>query len=205
METLAAALALGFTAGISPGPLLTLVLTSTLERGFGAGARVAIAPALTDGPILAIALFVLKDLPAAWLAGLTLLGGLFVIWIGLQTLRSARGELRLEGAPAGGAALDLRRGALVNLLNPQPWIFWLSVGGPLLVGAWRQTPALAVGFLAIFYALLIGCKVVLAALTAAGRRFLTGRWYRILLAASGLLLIALGALLFRQATAGLGA
>ncbi len=194
MEVLAAALALGFTAGISPGPLLTLVVTSTLERGFGAGLRVAIAPALTDGPIIALALFVLKDLPPAWLTAITILGGLFVVWLGVQTLRSARGELRVD-AGGGTAALDLGRGALVNVLNPHPWIFWLSVGGPLLVGAWREAPALALGFLAVFYSLLVGCKILLAWMTAAGRRFLTGRWYRGALAASGLLLIVLGALL----------
>ena len=201
MDVLATALALGFTAGISPGPLLTLVLSSTLERGFWAGVRVSIAPLLSDGPILAIALLVLKDLPSAWLTGITLVGGLFVIWIGVQTVRSSRGELRTEDAVRGGAAVDLRRGALVNVLNPHPWIFWLSVGGPLLVGTWRQAPALAIGFLAVFFTLLVGCKVALAWLTAAGRRFLTGRWYRLLLAGSGLLLIGLGAVLVGQGVA----
>lgn len=197
MEALATALALGFTAGISPGPLLTLVVASTLERGFGAGVRVAIAPALTDAPIVAIALFVLKDLPAAWLTAITLLGGLFVIWIGIQTLRSARRELHIQDGEESGLR-DLGRGALVNVLNPHPWIFWLSVGGPLLIAAWRDAPVWGISFLAIFYSLLIGCKILLAWLTAAGRRFLTGRWYRLVLAASGLLLIGLGALLIWQ-------
>ena len=28
---------------------------------------------------------------------------------------------------------DLRRSALVNALSPHPWLFWITVGGPLLV------------------------------------------------------------------------
>jgi len=44
-------LGLGLAAGASPGPLLTLVVSSTLARGFGAGLRVALAPVLTDAPI----------------------------------------------------------------------------------------------------------------------------------------------------------
>lgn len=199
MEALAAGLALGFTAGISPGPLLALVLSSTLERGFGAGVRVAIAPALTDGPIIAIALLVLKDLPAAWLSGITILGGVFLIWIGVQTVRSARGEIRFD-EEAGGGLRDLGRGMLVNVLNPHPWLFWLSVGGPILIAAWRDAPIRAIGFLATFYCLIVGSKILFAWLTARGRRFLSGAWYRRLLVASGLLLIGLGGLLVWQAT-----
>ncbi len=198
METLATAFALGFTAGISPGPLLTVVITSTLERGFGAGVRVAIAPALTDGPIIAIALLVLKDLPTDWLRGITTAGGAFVIWIGIQTVRSARHELRLGDEP-GSSMRDLGRGVLVNLLNPHPWLFWLTVGGPLLIAAWRDGILWAAGFLAVFYGLIVGCKIVLAWITARGRRFLTGAWYRRVLAASGTLLIGLGGLLIWQA------
>lgn len=197
MEALATALALGFTAGISPGPLLTLVLASTLERGFAAGVRVAIAPALTDWLIIAIALFVLKDLPAAWLTAMRLLGGAFVIWIGVQTVRSAGREIHIGEASDNGLR-DLRRGVVVNVLNPHPWLFWFTVGGPILIASWRDSAVWAAGFLAIFYGLLVGCKVLFAWITARGRRFLSGRWYRGTLAASGLILIGLGGLLIWQ-------
>lgn len=197
MEALATALVLGFTAGISPGPLLTLVVSSTLERGFGAGLRVALAPALTDGPIILIALVVLKDLPAGWLRTISLVGGAFLIWIGIQTVRSARAEIDLDGKGEAGLR-DLGRGMLVNVLNPHPWLFWLTVGGPILLGAWRDGVAWAAGFLAVFYGLIVGTKILFAWITARGRRFLTGVWYRRLLAASGVVLIGLGALLLRQ-------
>ena len=65
MTSIATAFALGFGAGISPGPLLTLVLTSTLQRGFGAGLRVALAPLLTDAPIVILAVAVVGSIQAA--------------------------------------------------------------------------------------------------------------------------------------------
>ena len=61
MTELLAGLAIGFGAGIAPGPLSALVVTTSLERGFGPGARVAIAPLLTDTPIVLFA--VLLSLP----------------------------------------------------------------------------------------------------------------------------------------------
>jgi threonine/homoserine/homoserine lactone efflux protein len=36
MELMLVGLGLGLAAGVSPGPLLTLVVSSTLARGFGA-------------------------------------------------------------------------------------------------------------------------------------------------------------------------
>lgn len=42
----------GFIAGISPGPLLTLVITETITHNKSEGIKIAIAPLITDLPIL---------------------------------------------------------------------------------------------------------------------------------------------------------
>ena len=196
MEAVAAGLALGLAAGVSPGPLLTLVISSTLERGLGAGLRVSIAPLLTDAPIVALSLVVLRELPPALLDGFSVVGGLVVIWIGVGTLRSARRGPLPEDQGSGSG--DIWRGVLVNVLSPHPWLFWASVGGPLLLTSWRAAPWRGIGFLAAFYGLIVGSKMVVAVITARGRRFLGGAGSRALLTVAGLLLIGLGLLLIRQ-------
>jgi threonine/homoserine/homoserine lactone efflux protein len=47
------ALVFGLSAGLSPGPLMTLVIAETLKRGIPAGIRIAVAPLITDLPIIA--------------------------------------------------------------------------------------------------------------------------------------------------------
>ncbi|NMC50484.1 MAG: lysine transporter LysE, partial [Desulfovibrio sp.] len=64
---LAAGAALGASAGFSPGPLLTLVLAQTLAHGPREGIKVAMAPLLTDIPMLVaslLALSLVQDRPA---------------------------------------------------------------------------------------------------------------------------------------------
>jgi threonine/homoserine/homoserine lactone efflux protein len=197
---IATGLTLGLGAGISPGPLLTLVVTSTLERGFAAGARVAMAPIVTDAPIVALAITVAAAIPAGVLAGLGVAGGTAVIALGAWTVRDARRDVPL--AEDAGVRRDLWRGVVVNALSPHPWVFWFTAGGPLLVSAWRRSPALGVAFLAGFYLLLVGSKVGIAYGVARGGRRLGGAARSRLLVAGGALLIAAGVLLIWQAASG---
>jgi threonine/homoserine/homoserine lactone efflux protein len=185
-------LGLGLGAGIAPGPLQALVVTVTLARGFAAGARVALSPLLSDLVVVVVSVLVVGSLPDRATAVLGVLGGLFVIWLGIEALRDV--SVPLEGEPHGEGG-SLLRGALVNLLSPHPWLFWLTVGGPLLAAAWAESAAAAVGFLVGFYLLLVGSKVVLAALVAAGRRHLSPTGLRRAHRAAGVLLLATGLLL----------
>ena len=203
MTPLLTGISLGFSAGIGPGPLTTLVISTTLARGFGAGLLVALAPLLTDAPIIVLTLVVISALPTAVVTGLAVAGGLYLLFLGGKTAQTARTAVLATGSAAPQQRrADLGRGALVNMLNPAPWLFWLSVGGPILTEAWQGPKLAALGFLVGFYALLVGCKIGLAWVVASGRRFLTDVWYRRLLAGSGLLLAGFGLLLIWQTMVG---
>jgi threonine/homoserine/homoserine lactone efflux protein len=187
-------LSLGIGAGVAPGPLLAVVIRSTLEGGFAAGARVAVGPLLTDLPIIGVAAVLAAALPEEALAGLGVAGGLFLVGLGVEALRDvpAPVEAATSGtpAPAPDAAGSLKRGAVVNLLNPHPWVFWIAVGVPILGDGTAGQAAL---FLVAFYAMLVGSKLAVAAVLGAGReRLLRGSGYRWALRGSGVLLLAAG-------------
>lgn len=108
---------------------------------------------------------------------------------------TAEGAHPAEAAhPAEGAGKTPRpawlQGILVNFLNPAAWIFWATAGSALLIDFWRTSPLQAVVFLATFYLMLVGTKVLLALGVAAGRERVSMSTYRWLLAASALLLAA---------------
>jgi threonine/homoserine/homoserine lactone efflux protein len=190
-----AGLALGLGAGLAPGPLMALVVTTTLAHGFRSGARVAFGPLLTDVIVIAVSVLVVGALPDRATAALGVAGGIYVAWLGVESLREH--DVSVEDVPRSGRD-PLWRGALLNLLSPHPWVFWLAVGGPVLVSAWSSSPAAAAGFLVGFYLLLVGSKVALAALVAGGRRRLDDRGLRTAHRVAGALLLLTGVLLVAE-------
>lgn len=200
MTELLAGLSLGLGAGLSPGPLLTLVVTTTLERGFAAGVRVAVAPLLTDAPIIALTVAVVSSVSDTVLRALGVAGGVVVAAMGIWTVVTAR---RVVGEPdARPARVDVWRGVIVNVLSPHPWIFWIGVGAPLLVSAWRDAPGRGMAFLGGFYLLLVGSKAVIAWVVARAGRRLDEVKRRRLVMIGGALLVVGGAVLLWEAARG---
>jgi threonine/homoserine/homoserine lactone efflux protein len=187
-------LGLGLSAGLSPGPLQALVVTSTLRSGFGAGVRVAIAPLITDTPIIALTVAVVSTIPDGGVRALTIVGGLALVAMGLWEITHARRNAT-EAAGQTSSGEDVVRGVIVNGLSPHPWLFWIGVGAPLLVTAWRASPARAIAYLAGFYLTIIGSKVAIAAIVAAGRQRLSTEWRFRLLVTGAILLVIFGAVL----------
>lgn len=175
-EALVAGLLLGLAAGVAPGPILALTLSQSLRYGPRAGLRVAAAPLLTDLPIIAVTLLVLIGLAQTRtvLGVIALFGSAYVGFLGWETWRSSPVELEAPGVESG----SLRKAVLSNFLNPHPYLFWVAVGGPLVLGALHSSGIwAALGFVGAFYLMLVGAKVLLALLVGRYRGLLRGRAY----------------------------
>lgn len=202
LEALALGLSLGLGAGLTPGPMTALAVSATLERGLRAGVQVACAPLVTDGPILLLALYLMRGLPETAAAGLGTAGGLYLIWLGVRTARTAA-RPRVH-TPAPGRLADLRTAVAVNFLNPNPYLFWIGVGSPIVRKAWAGSPVSAVAFLVPFFGLLVGSKLAVAWAVAASGQRLSDHSYRRAVQLAGWLLAGTGVLLAGRALAVVG-
>lgn len=211
VETWLAGLALGIGSGVAPGPLLALALTTTLRRGLTAGLLVATAPLVSDALIIAAALSLVTNLPTTAATVMSIVGGLVVVAFGVETLRAVPGAdpgaLRHEAdAPAASrwrraSAHPLAQATILNLLNPAPWLFWITAGAALLDDAWTTAPVNAIGFLVAFYVGIVGSKALIVSGIAAGRHRLNARTYRALLTGAAVMLLIVGVILVVRAVA----
>ena len=189
--------ALGLSAGLAPGPLLALVISETLQHGVRAGMKVALAPLLTDLPIILLSLFILAQLAhvAPVLGGLSIIGAGVVAWLGWESVRFRPAR---SGEGIMPRERSLQKAVLANMLSPHPYLFWLSVGGPIVTRSAESGLWAPVGFVGVFYALLVGAKMGIALMTARARPWLAGRGYVMTVRALGLVLWGLAAMLFYE-------
>ena len=182
-----AGVALGIIEGIKPGPLLTMVIRESLSKGLKAGMWTAAAPIFTDGPLIIVSLFF-----AGWVATepsvlltISALGALFLTKMGLECFSLELPDPSMEGDASG----SFKRGVLTNLLNPNVYVFWFLIGGPLMASASEQEPVAPVIYAIAFLLTIILVKASIAWIFVGGGTWLSPRRYRIAMAICGLAML----------------
>jgi threonine/homoserine/homoserine lactone efflux protein len=160
-----------FAAAIQPGPLQAYVVSQTLSHGWRRTWPAAFAPLLSDAPIALIALGALH-FAAAWLLSvLQCAGGLFLLYLATRAFQSWRTYGARPGTEGRGSLI---KAAVVNVLNPNPYLGWSLVMGPLFLRAWQEAPrnaaALLLGFYATMVATTMGIILLFAAAAGLGPR-----------------------------------
>lgn len=165
----------GLSAGWTPGPLFMLVISETLKHGFKEGIKVAMAPLLTDLPIIVAALFLLSHLSNVDVifGAISLFGGLFLIYLGYESLCFKGVEMdTIASRPQ-----SLKKGIIANVLNPAPYLFWLTIGGPMILKAAKVHLMWVICFVLSLYLVFIGSKIGIAFAVGKSRVFLKSRGY----------------------------
>ena len=202
LSIISTVLAVGFTAGLAPGPTSTLVLTQTLRYGLREGAKVSIAPLFTDLPIMLIALFSVghvSQLPHVF-GAISFLGGLFLIYLGADVFFSPAPSLNVQGLPSR----SLVKGIMTNMLNPAPYLFWTTVGSPMLIGAFQYSHLAGVTAAGLFLGMIVGGKFTIAILAQCSSGFLRGRGFIWLFRILGIVMFVFAICYFNDAGTRLG-
>jgi threonine/homoserine/homoserine lactone efflux protein len=164
----------GFAAAVQPGPFQTYLITQTLSKGWRQALPAALAPLMSDGPIILLALAVLSQVPVWFQWFLYTAGGLFIFYLAYSAFVSWRTFNEASIVTPSVIRQSIGRAAMVNALSPGPYIFWTLVTGPILLAGWRQTPAYGIGFLVSFYATIVlslsGIIVVFGTAKRLGRK-----------------------------------
>lgn len=187
---------LGLSAGFAPGPLLALVISETLKHDVRSGIRVALAPLITDLPIVILSVFVLSGLSQFHfiLGCISIVGSFVIMGMGIKGFKTKGLDVQIYDIEQK----SLTNGMLVNILSPHPYLFWFSVGAPTMARANEIHLSAAIAFVVCFYLLLIGSKIFLAVLAGQSKSFLKEGSYILVMKFLGAALCGLAMLLFKE-------
>ena len=163
-------LGFGLAAASQPGPFPTYLISQTLTRGWRRTLPAALAPLLSDGPIIALCLLVLSVVPPWMERALYSVGGAFILYLAYGAFQAWRHYNPTPQADSA-ARQSVMKAAMMNMLSPGPYIFWSLVTGPILVAGWRAAPAIGLSFLAGFYLMLVGGLAAIILVFGVAARF----------------------------------
>jgi threonine/homoserine/homoserine lactone efflux protein len=184
---------LGLVAGISPGPILALVIRESLQNGRKAGMKVATVPLFSDLPIVLLTILILTRLTEynTILGIISFLGAGFILLLAYESImvKPIQGELKPP------KFTTFWKGVFANLLSPHPYLFWLLVGSPMAIKAWNIEPLAAILFVAAFYVCIVGAKLVVAWISDRSKDILGTRGYLWVIRILGAILVVLAVIL----------
>ncbi len=184
-------IAYGFAAAVTPGPLAMYLISQAVSNGWRRTLPAALSPLISDGPIAVLVLTVLSRVPPGPMNYLRLMGGIFILYLAFGAWKSWRTVNSENTAAAESGENSLLKAAIVNWLNPNPYLGWSIFLGPTVLGGWRESATKGIALVLGFYVTMIATMVGMILLFAAART-LGPRVRRSLIGISSIALACLG-------------
>ncbi len=160
----------GFSAGVTPGPLQAVFLSYAVKGGWKKALPAAFAPLVSDVPVILIVLILLRSLPEIFLRFLQIGGALFLLYLAWDSFKAFREYREVEDMGKTNGLQTLLKATLVNLLAPGPWLFWSLINGPNFLEAWSLSHGWGMAYLGAFYGTFILVNILLILLFSTVRR-----------------------------------
>ncbi len=195
-DYLIAGITLGFIAGISPGPLLVLVITETIKYSRKEGIKMALVPLISDLPIVFFSVLVIYKLSDSdiLLGIISILGAVFLFYLAWENIRVKSINVNIVSEKNR----TIRKGVIANFLSPHPYLFWMLVGGPISIKAYNHSLISVILFIAGFYIFIVGTKIIVAILSEKSKNILSSKFYVVIVKVLGIILLLFSIILIKD-------
>ncbi|MDY6847087.1 MAG: LysE family transporter [Chloroflexota bacterium] len=178
---------IGFSAGITPGPLQAVFLSYAIKGGWKKALPAAFAPLFSDIPVVLVVFLILNNLPDLFLRILQVAGAGFLLYLAWDSYKAFKNYQLVQEAEDTNPMGTLAKATTMNLLGPGPWLFWSLINGPNLIQAWKISTWWGLAYVASFYGTFIISNIALIFLFS-GMRQLGEQVRKALLLVSALVL-----------------
>ena len=152
VPSLVKGLAIGFSIAAPVGPIGVLCIRRSLAQGAGMGLATGLGAATADALYGSVAAFGLTAISSALMHlnfWLSLLGGLFLCWLGVATFRAAPAE-ESQAAGARSRLAAWSSTVALTLSNPMTILSFAAIFAGFGLGAYASWPAAAAMVLGVF-------------------------------------------------------
>jgi threonine/homoserine/homoserine lactone efflux protein len=147
----------GLYAAFLPGPMQAFLLSQVIRSGWKRTLPLALIPLGSDGPIMISLFFLLSQLPLWFTHVLRIVGGFFILYLAWDAYKTSKKPMdpTLSVSPLYNQRATFLKGVTMNLLNPNVYIFWATIGVPTILTGWQTSPLKGMAFGLGFYGTMI--------------------------------------------------
>jgi threonine/homoserine/homoserine lactone efflux protein len=192
---IATSFAVGLTGALVPGPMLTVTISDSLQKGFIAGPMVVLGHFIAELSIIilifaGLGLFISSS-TAVFIIGT--LGGFIMLLMGYRIIGSNpfnKIQIKEDTSSSYGPVLN---GILTSLTNPFFFIWWATIGWAFMFKGLELAGIFGVvGFLIGHWASDMSWFSLVSFFTSRGSNIMTEKHYKVLMNLSGVFLMILG-------------
>ena len=192
---IATSFAVGLTGALVPGPMLTVTISDSLQKGFIAGPMVVLGHFIAELSIIilifaGLGLFISSS-TAVFIIGT--LGGFIMLLMGYRIIGSNpfnKIQIKEDTSSSYGPVLS---GILTSLTNPFFFIWWATIGWAFMFKGLELAGIFGVvGFLIGHWASDMSWFSLVSFFTSRGSNIMTEKHYKVLMNLSGVFLMILG-------------
>ena len=155
MVYLTQGIVLALYTAILPGPFQAFVLSQSLQNGWHRTQPLAFVPLLTDLPVMLLMLGLLAQVPVWLMDYLRFAGGIYLLYLSWNTFQFYKTPASLPALPSESNHRSFFQSIWINYLNPNVYIFWGTVGVPIILKGLESSAAQGISFIIGFYLTLV--------------------------------------------------
>lgn len=205
----ATAFVVGLSGALMPGTVFVAVVLQAARKGWLVGPLIVVGHALLES-ILGMALVLgLSAVMNVQIVRTTigLVGGLFLLWMGFNLLKTSRhAEILPESRgrdPALVSSAPVVAGFVASSVNPYFYVWWATVGNVFAMKGLEIAGLAGVAvFLVSHWMSDLSWYTLVSWSIGKSRGYMSNRIYRVILGVCGLFLIVLGSVFLRGAISG---
>ena len=190
LEFLLTGMGFAFAAAVQPGPLQAFLFGQVAQKGWRPVLPASLAPVMSDAPIALAVLFLLSKIPKVVLGYLQSAGGLLLLYLAWSVYRQSKNK-KVNESGKKSEPRTLFQAVAVNLFNPNPYLGWSLVLGPMAIKAWHIDPLYAFILIGSFYITMTSALAATIILFGAAK-YMNEIWQKRLIFISGFVLGGIG-------------
>lgn len=191
VDTILMSFIIGLSGALAPGPTLVATIQASMQRGWMAGPMVTLGHMLIESIVFLMIFAGVSTAIIGFSREIAVIGGFALVAFGAMTLRESRAGF--SGAATEGTVTNpFLAGFVTGVSNPYFWIWWITVGGALLLSTLESGPVLAIAFMAGHWGADLGWYTLVSSGIHSGRNLLLLKGYRYVLLFCGIAMLFFG-------------